>query len=112
LVTAVIAADACVTDTLQIAHEWAGDSQTDVPPRLQFGPSYETWAYLLKRIEEDRMTFLDKLHLGLEVIFGEFPCEQSTINEIHAAKGAFGYALAARRLERKLFGHESHEPEN
>jgi hypothetical protein len=61
LVTAVIAADACVTDTLQIAHEWAGDSQTDVPSHLQFGPSYETWQYLLHRIDDDRMSFLDKL---------------------------------------------------
>jgi hypothetical protein len=62
LVTAVIAADA-VTDTLQIAHEWAGNSQTDVPSHLQFGPSHETWVYLLKRIEDDRMSFIDKLHL-------------------------------------------------
>jgi hypothetical protein len=73
LVTAVIAADACVTDTLKIAHEWAGDSQTDVPSDLQFGPGYETWRYLISRIEEDRMSFLDKLHLGLEVIFANFP---------------------------------------
>jgi hypothetical protein len=51
LVTSVIAADACVTDTLQIAHEWAGDSQTDVPPQLRFGPSYQTWRYLLRRID-------------------------------------------------------------
>lgn len=86
LVTAVIAADACVTDTLQIAHEWAGDSQTDVPAHLRFGPSHETWQYLLRRIDDDRMYFLDKLHLGLEVIFGEFPCEQSTVDEIQKAR--------------------------
>jgi hypothetical protein len=86
LVTAVIAADACVTDTLRIAHEYAGDSKTDVPSELQFGPSYETWEYLLRRIEDDRMSFLDKLHFGLEVIFGEFPCDISTVEAIQKVR--------------------------
>lgn len=86
LVTAAVAADACVTDTLRIAHEWAGDLQTDVPSQLRFGPSYETWQYLLRRIDDDGMSFLDKLHFGLEVIFAEFPCEQSTVDEIQKAR--------------------------
>ncbi len=104
LVTAVIAADACVTDTLQIAHEWAGNSQTDVPSHLQFGPSHETWVYLLKRIEDDRMSFLDKLHFGLEVIFAEFPCEQSTIDEIQKARQLRNQLVRLHSLKRSRKG--------
>src|SRR5216683_5124777 len=104
LVTAVVAADACVTDTLQIAHEWAGDSQTDVPSDLRFGPSYETWLYLLKRIEDDRMSFLDKLHFGLEAIFAEFPCEQSTIYEIQKARQLRNQLVRLHSLKRSRKG--------
>ena len=109
LVTAVIAADACVTDTLKIAHEWAGDSQTDVPSDLQFGPSYETWQYLTGRIEEDRMSFLDKLHLGLEVIFAKFPCEQSTVDQIQQARQLRNHLVHLHSLKENRKGKAAHE---
>jgi len=108
-VTSVIAADACVTDTLQIAHEWAGDSQTDVPPQLRFGPSYQTWRYLLRRIDDERMSFLDKLHFGLEIIFAELPCEQSTVDDIQKARQLRNQLVHLHSLKKSPKAKGAHE---
>ncbi len=87
LVFAIIAADACVTDSLEIAHHWAGASQTDVPSDLLLGPfTFDSWKHLMAKIKSDRMSFLDKIHFGFGAIFHDLPCDPGTIEAIESAR--------------------------
>jgi hypothetical protein len=89
LLTAVVAIEACVTDSLEIANEWAAEPLVDdYPP---FGPSLETRSYLKRRLK-GTMNFEDKLFLGFDAIFGECPFSTETVETIRTA----------RRLRNKL----------